>query len=172
MEEENRRLVDRERLDVAPTTVLGLFVVGRLARRHGMDVRLAPSEERGVTAIVRVPIRLLSVLPAGVPVRSSQARVRPLPPEIEAIEAINTGPGGPFPWFEQGGSMAAISATAEQPPPAEPVGRASVSGVTLRRAAATAPGARPGAGRARAHSVRPGRPHPRRAHARPLALPG
>src|SRR5690606_7258449 len=35
--EENRRLVERERLDVAPTSVLGLFVVGRLARRHGLS---------------------------------------------------------------------------------------------------------------------------------------
>ncbi|MEC3982594.1 nitrate- and nitrite sensing domain-containing protein, partial [Amycolatopsis sp. H20-H5] len=37
---ENRRLVERERLDIAPTSVLGLFVVGRLARRHGLGVRL------------------------------------------------------------------------------------------------------------------------------------
>ena len=32
--EENARLTRRERLDLAPTEVLGLFVVGRLARRH------------------------------------------------------------------------------------------------------------------------------------------
>ncbi len=36
---ENERFVQRERLDIAPTTVLGLFVVGRLARRHGMSRR-------------------------------------------------------------------------------------------------------------------------------------
>ena len=35
--EENARLTRRERLDLAPTEVLGLFVVGRLARRHGSD---------------------------------------------------------------------------------------------------------------------------------------
>src|SRR5256886_12757495 len=38
--EENRRLVERERLDIAPTSMLGLFVVGRLARRHGLVVDL------------------------------------------------------------------------------------------------------------------------------------
>ena len=38
--EENARLTRRERLDLAPTEVLGLFVVGRLARRHGIEVTL------------------------------------------------------------------------------------------------------------------------------------
>jgi len=60
LDEENRRLIERERLDVAPTTVLGLFVVGRLARRHGLDVSLAHSPGRGVTVTVRIPSRLLS----------------------------------------------------------------------------------------------------------------
>ena len=45
--EENRRLVSRERLDVAPTTMLGLFVVGRLARRHGMTCVCFPRRHRG-----------------------------------------------------------------------------------------------------------------------------
>jgi signal transduction histidine kinase len=130
LEDENRRFVDRERLDVAPTTVLGLFVVGRLARRHGMAVRLEPSVDRGVTATVRIPIRLLSILPAGAPVRSSQARLRSLPPEIEAIEAMNAGPSGPFDWFERSEQFAAITATAQDASPAQVVGRASVSRVT------------------------------------------
>src|SRR5262249_32664134 len=49
---ENQRLVPRERLDIAPTSVLGLFVVGRLARRHGLRVRLDHSPGQGVTAEV------------------------------------------------------------------------------------------------------------------------
>ncbi|MER6596240.1 nitrate- and nitrite sensing domain-containing protein, partial [Micromonospora purpureochromogenes] len=48
--EENARLTRRERLDLAPTEVLGLFVVGRLARRHGWTVGLAPTAGGGVTA--------------------------------------------------------------------------------------------------------------------------
>jgi signal transduction histidine kinase len=54
---ENGRLVSRERLDLAPTDVLGLFVAGRLARRHGIEVLLAPTPGTGVTAEVRVPAR-------------------------------------------------------------------------------------------------------------------
>ncbi len=58
--EENRRLVERERLDVVPTSVLGLFVVGRLARRHGLNVELSYTGEQGVTATVVVPADLFT----------------------------------------------------------------------------------------------------------------
>jgi len=57
--EENSRLTRRERLDLAPTEVLGLFVVGRLARRHGLSVALTDSPGSGVTATVHIPARLL-----------------------------------------------------------------------------------------------------------------
>jgi hypothetical protein len=50
--EENARLTRRERLDLAPSEVLGLFVVGRLARRHGIEVTLTDTAEGGVTAWV------------------------------------------------------------------------------------------------------------------------
>jgi hypothetical protein len=50
--EENARLAHRERLDLAPTEVLGLFVVGRLARRHGLGVTLSETAGGGVTAVV------------------------------------------------------------------------------------------------------------------------
>jgi signal transduction histidine kinase len=60
LSEENLRLVQRERLDIAPTSVLGLFVVGRLARRHDLTVTLSPTEGGGVTARVTVPPGLLS----------------------------------------------------------------------------------------------------------------
>jgi methyl-accepting chemotaxis protein len=55
--EENARLLQRERLDLVPTDVLGLFVVGRLARRHGVPVALEATPEGGVTAIIDVPHR-------------------------------------------------------------------------------------------------------------------
>jgi signal transduction histidine kinase len=48
--EENARLTRRERLDLAPSEVLGLFVVGRLARRHGIEVTLTDTPDGGVTA--------------------------------------------------------------------------------------------------------------------------
>jgi signal transduction histidine kinase len=50
--EENARLTRRERLDLAPSEVLGLFVVGRLARRHDIEVTLTDTPEGGLTAWV------------------------------------------------------------------------------------------------------------------------
>ncbi|MEV6441008.1 nitrate- and nitrite sensing domain-containing protein [Amycolatopsis sp. NPDC051716] len=59
--EENRRLVERERLELAPTSVLGLFVVGRLARRHELRVELlATPTTGGVTARLTIPASLFS----------------------------------------------------------------------------------------------------------------
>jgi signal transduction histidine kinase len=57
--EENARLTRRERLDLAPTEVLGLFVVGRLARRHGWRVTLSSTPGGGVTAELEIDDRSL-----------------------------------------------------------------------------------------------------------------
>ena len=64
--EENARLTRRERLDLAPSEVLGLFVVGRLARRHGIEVSLSETSGGGITAVIGLtPLHL--VLPAESP---------------------------------------------------------------------------------------------------------
>lgn len=57
--EENARLIRRERLDLVPTKVLGLFVVGTLARRWDIDVTLARTPGGGVTAEITIPATLL-----------------------------------------------------------------------------------------------------------------
>jgi signal transduction histidine kinase len=57
--EENARLTRRERLDLAPTEVLGLFVVGRLARRHGIEVTLTDTPGGGLTAWIDLRPELL-----------------------------------------------------------------------------------------------------------------
>jgi signal transduction histidine kinase len=115
LDEENRRLLERERLDVAPTRVLGLFVVGRLARRHGLGVRLDPSPGRGITASVVIPARLLLGHAAGVggphvpagPQHPSPA-LGVVPPL--AIEAIRTAvDSGPFPWLGAQSELVAIA---------------------------------------------------------------
>ncbi|MEW2400380.1 ATP-binding protein [Streptomyces sp. NPDC046862] len=65
--EENARLIRRERLDLVPTKVLGLFVVGTLARRWGVEVTLARTVGGGLTAMVTVPSSLLLTMsPVGV----------------------------------------------------------------------------------------------------------
>jgi signal transduction histidine kinase len=65
MAEENARLTRRERLDLVPTEVLGLFVVGRLARRHGIEVTLTDTPGGGVTVWVDLtPQHLISRVPS------------------------------------------------------------------------------------------------------------
>ncbi|MDQ0789865.1 ATP-binding protein [Streptomyces sp. B3I8] len=60
--EENARLVRRERLDLVPTKVLGLFVVGTLARRWGVTVTLSRTPGGGVTSHIALPSTLLLAL--------------------------------------------------------------------------------------------------------------
>ena len=81
--EENARLTRRERLDLTPSEVLGLFVVGRLARRHGIEVTLTDTPEGGVTAWVDLrPAHLVSqadVLPtASPPIQATVGGQHPL----------------------------------------------------------------------------------------------
>ncbi|MBI1757872.1 MAG: nitrate- and nitrite sensing domain-containing protein [Actinobacteria bacterium] len=59
--EENARLTRRERLDLAPSDVLGLFVVGRLTRRHGLGVMLSATHGAGITAELSLPAEQLLV---------------------------------------------------------------------------------------------------------------
>jgi signal transduction histidine kinase len=82
--EENARLTRRERLDLAPTEVLGLFVVGRLARRHGIEVTLTDTPDGGLTAWIDLSpqhliarVESLAVAPPAVP-------APPAMPEIPA----------------------------------------------------------------------------------------
>ncbi|MGY0058910.1 HAMP domain-containing sensor histidine kinase [Streptomyces sp. LZ34] len=64
LDEENARLVRRERLDLVPSKVLGLFVVGGLARRWGIRVTLSRTPGGGVTGSVWVPAELLLTVSA------------------------------------------------------------------------------------------------------------
>ncbi|MFC7646899.1 sensor histidine kinase [Streptosporangium lutulentum] len=61
VEEINARLAEPPEFDLADTDRLGLFVVARLAARHGIKVVLRPSPYDGVTAIVLLPSTLLAV---------------------------------------------------------------------------------------------------------------
>ncbi|MEH1128709.1 sensor histidine kinase [Micromonospora sp. CPCC 206061] len=74
MAEENDRLAHRERLDLAPTEVLGLFVVGRLARKHRLGVALTNTPGGGVTVTVDIRPDLVVHRPA-------PAMAAPAPPK-------------------------------------------------------------------------------------------
>jgi hypothetical protein len=55
----NDRLARPPEFDLADSDRLGLFVVGRLAARHGIKVALQPSLYGGVSAVVLVPRNLI-----------------------------------------------------------------------------------------------------------------
>ena len=76
----NRRLAGDPAAGDDPERRLGAWVVGRLARRHDVSVRLRRSPQGGVTALVLLPERLV-VAPLPLPQRRSAA---PAPaPEVD-----------------------------------------------------------------------------------------
>jgi signal transduction histidine kinase len=131
--EENRRLVERERLDVVPTSVLGLFVVGRLARRHGLNVELSYTGEQGVTATVVVPADLFTdpnemspmlgeAVPSLLPVATRQAPSKPpivplaVPVEEPVFAEVSSEPLVEEPVFAEVSPEPLV----EEPAPVEP----------------------------------------------------
>ncbi|WP_185949392.1 nitrate- and nitrite sensing domain-containing protein [Microbispora sp. KK1-11] len=91
----NRRLAEPPTIDVSVSRRMGLFVVGRLALRHGIRVQLRRGDGAGVIAMVLFPAQLISnadqpVMPrpsvpagqtaAGLPARQAFAEPDPLAP--------------------------------------------------------------------------------------------
>ncbi|MFE4963405.1 ATP-binding protein [Streptomyces sp. NPDC056660] len=101
--EENARLIRRERLDLVPTKVLGLFVVGALARRWEIGVELTRTPGGGVTAEVTLPSRLLLTMSAvadtaGTPLAVEPAApAEPTGPTAAASVPAAAEPEGPLP---------------------------------------------------------------------------
>jgi signal transduction histidine kinase len=63
----NWRLDNPPVVDVAVSRRMGLFVVARLAGRHGIRVRLRPASQGGLTALVWLPDEVISYETATVP---------------------------------------------------------------------------------------------------------
>ena len=55
----NQRIADPPELDQAPSRLLGLFVVGRLAEEHGIDVHLESQPGVGTVATVSLPASMI-----------------------------------------------------------------------------------------------------------------
>lgn len=86
----NNRLEDPAEFDRAPSAFLGHFVVGHLARRHGIEVKLTDSPYGGVTAQLRLPSTILTDdAAASAPV---PALVPSGPQQIDAHEASPNNP--------------------------------------------------------------------------------
>ncbi|MEU6197604.1 ATP-binding protein [Streptomyces sp. NPDC047061] len=113
--EENMRLIRRERLDLVPTKVLGLFVVGALARRWEIGVELTRTPGGGVTAEVTLPSRLLLTMSAvadtsGTPFAAEPTQpIRPTQPAEPAAPAALTKPAAPVASAEATGPTAAVT---------------------------------------------------------------
>ncbi|MFI1398169.1 nitrate- and nitrite sensing domain-containing protein [Streptomyces sp. NPDC020681] len=106
---ENARLGAEERLDRAPTESLGLFVVGRICRRHAFAIGLDHTAEGGLTVRLKVPssafARGLAQLAEGTTQGGrTQEEIRPLtvvPDPVDHSERYETGAPntGQFTWF-------------------------------------------------------------------------
>ena len=96
----NERLRAPGDIDVAASRTLGLYVVARLAARHGIQVRLAPGTPTGTLAQVDLPASIIvSPLDTGervIPAVTAQPQPEP---SIDggAIAAAEPAPGRDFP---------------------------------------------------------------------------
>ncbi|KUN04897.1 histidine kinase [Streptomyces yokosukanensis] len=123
--EENTRLIRRERLDLVPTKVLGLFVVGALARRWAIGVELTRTPGGGVTAEVTLPASLLLAESpvAGTPVTvtpTDTTAAGPTPAAGAPVSGRATGTGPKPP----------LTATASVPVPSPAAGAAPTTAGT------------------------------------------
>ncbi|MFI1762592.1 ATP-binding protein [Streptomyces sp. NPDC020800] len=138
--EENARLIRRERLDLVPTKVLGLFVVGALARRWEIGVELTRTPGGGVTAEVTLPAVLLRApSPVAEPVAVAPAAAdAPSGPVPSGSAGQTTDPGA----LPRRPANREAAAPGEQPQPAPGDGarplRRRVRGATLRTTATVA----------------------------------
>ncbi|MWA00718.1 HAMP domain-containing protein [Actinomadura sp. LD22] len=120
----NERLASGGEFDLSDASQLGLFVVGRLARRHGVKVTLRTSPYGGMTAIVLLPEDL---------VVRADADALEAPPALttrraeDALVPVGAVVGGHRPdglaGDEPGGAVLRLPAGRHAaPPPAGPIG--------------------------------------------------
>ncbi|MEV4465361.1 nitrate- and nitrite sensing domain-containing protein [Micromonospora echinofusca] len=185
LEDTNRRLARSPDFEPTETARLGHFVVARLAARHGVRVRLRPSDGGGLTAVVLIPADLVTDEPAlaptgGPPVarpatgtpeerrlaRASRLSTLPRPARSAGPATAAPAPARPAP---PSGGVAARGAAPGGPTP----GGAAVGGPTPGGAAVAGPvpnGVAPG-GPAPVEAVGEIDGLPRRVRRRPAAVP-
>jgi signal transduction histidine kinase len=89
----NEQLASPPDFDVADADRLGLFVVGRLAARHGIQVSLNPSAYRGTKAVVILPDSIVTAAPQPGSAEPPAAR----PAETLSLAAVRTAEAPPLP---------------------------------------------------------------------------
>ena len=78
----NQRLAAPSAVDVSVSRQMGLFVVGRLANRHGITVQLASSDSAGVTVTVALPKELITTETGGLRGRADYLGGRWAAPDV------------------------------------------------------------------------------------------
>ena len=115
----NERLANPPEIDFALSRVLGLYVVGRLAQRHGIKVQLRHSWYGGVTALALLPHTLLvwPKEPAAItePAAGVAGRAE-LPSPGRSAEPAAPRSGDHLPIFEAARSDWFVTESAEPPP--------------------------------------------------------
>ena len=119
--EANRRIEQSEALDLFDSDRLGLFVVSRLAARHGIKVHLRTSPYGGTTAVVLLPTALLhggaaerspgKAADPQRPVEREYARVPGAVPHQDSVPAMTERPA------LVAHAPAAVDTTSDTPPP-------------------------------------------------------
>ncbi len=111
----NRRIEQSEALDLFDSDRLGLFVVSRLAARHGVKVHLRTSPYGGTTAVVLLPNSMLQgALTAGAPGPGPDTHRAPAPEPPAAAAAPAPAPQ-PAPRAEQPPAMTVVREDAHTP---------------------------------------------------------
>ncbi|KUP96050.1 sensor histidine kinase [Thermobifida cellulosilytica] len=97
IESANQRLAEPPLIDVAVSRRMGLFVVSRLANRHGIRVRLSAAHNGGITAAVTLPHDLLitPIEPATPALGPSRGAVPDTYAEATAAFASSPAPADP-----------------------------------------------------------------------------
>jgi hypothetical protein len=142
----NAALADPPELDAGVSRRMGLFVVARLAERHGIGVRLHAGDPAGLAVLVTLPPALASAPPRVNPQpahTSTEDQPAPGWPGRRWITALNAPGAGPGGWF--GGAPlraieeASTNATASEPVPADlatepspPAGGRTAAGLPVR----------------------------------------
>jgi signal transduction histidine kinase len=86
----NQRLAAPSAIDVSVSRQMGLFVVGRLANRHGITVQLASSDGTGVTVTVALPKELITTEAAGLRGRGDYLGGRWAAPDV-SLNGVEAG---------------------------------------------------------------------------------
>jgi signal transduction histidine kinase len=136
LERVNARLADPPLVDASVSRQMGLFVVGRLSGRYGIEVRLAQSQAGGISASITIPAQLVSPMPDDAPgfrtldgpgSRSIDEEFYALSRQLSQGARLGTGEGtGDAFWFEYTPRRSGPAPTEPSPRPARQVNGTSM----------------------------------------------